>query len=140
MNITAEMLMPYVECGATSRRMSDDLGVSIRGVQAALHRRGLYERWRAKRNKLSPEAVMPYVQRGAHASEMIADFNVAHTTLRRALREYGLHTLWAQHRFKKCASRLDGSSSVSTASEAHVSSTPSARLAAQTVTGTSYGS
>jgi hypothetical protein len=103
MTITAEMLMPYVERGASRQCMSLQLKASKRGVWVALHRYGLYQRWREKRNKLSAVALLPLVQSGASAIDMASHLKVARCTLRRALHEYGLHKIWAQHRFKKCA-------------------------------------
>jgi hypothetical protein len=91
----------------------------------------------AQRRVIEATQLAPYVEQGAPLIRMSAELKVNRKLLRAELLRLGLHKIWAQRRYKKCASQKAGVTSASTAFVAV--STPSARLGAQMVGGTSCG-
>ena len=87
--------------------------------------------------KLGRDELLPFAEIGARVGYMAKRLEVSPRTIRMALIKHDLRHLWSSRRYKKCASRKAGPTSVTTASSAATS--PSAESVALTAGGTSCG-
>lgn len=87
--------------------------------------------------KLGREELLPFAEIGALNGYIAKRLEVSRWTVRSALIKHGLYRLWYSHRYRECAFRKAGRTSVTTASS--VTTSPSAESVAPTVGGTSCG-